>query len=74
MANIIAEKHTDTTYTVELTQKELNTLVHLAGRLNERLYLEGMTAYTAREELLSFMEVNRLYRELSDKTTYFKMV
>lgn len=73
MAKIINEKPAETIYTLELTQKELNTFVRFIGSINGSDYRTVVCNDIIRinsDNLLTWSEATELYDNLRHKTTY----
>ena len=75
MAKIVNQKPAETIYTLELTQKELNTFVRLIGCMAsneyEGLVLSDSMVPIKKERILTYGEVVYTYDELKDKTDYW---
>jgi hypothetical protein len=73
MAKHIKQVSAETIYTVELTQKELNTLVRFLGNTDEHQHKEiihGSIGFVNVEKLMNYEEATALFHSLRVYANY----
>lgn len=71
MAQVLSTRHSETIYTVELTQRELNTICRLFRNLPRISYERHViNGFRNDSHFLSYEELSDVHKSLKDKRDY----